>query len=317
MIILVHFLALTCITRAAIDQDFFKLRLELQYLFARSPRMIPLCVRLAFHDVFHQNTVGGRGCIQNHNFLQLAGNAGLSHPIIILKQLLTKAELNASNFQFGDVIAYSSKVAIETAYPCIHIPFKYNRQDCLEELPVQDLHASIPGSFISDLQELQDHLNYMGLDLKEFAILMAGAHGIQGAQSHAELSGFSGTFSHFSSGKNYIVQTLNNEWDLDSRGTAAAFFSGVSPLTKLIRLPLDMLLFSNYVLKEEISANFTGFSSDHSFLSGFTVLPRNSFDQAFATTFEKFLQNGGGTKDLVEEIDNLGVCLDSKMVSTT
>ena len=59
---------------AVSGDDFYQLRNLLKYEFSSNPRMIPLSVRLAFHDLFHQTTLGGRGCIQKVNFLNLEGN---------------------------------------------------------------------------------------------------------------------------------------------------------------------------------------------------------------------------------------------------
>jgi hypothetical protein len=293
MILLVMITILTNVIAAGQD-DFFKLRIELEQIYSTSPRMVPLVIRLAFHDLFHQKVVGGRGCIEKQPFLNLKGNAGLVHPINVLKQVLRKPEFRYADFRFGDVVAYASKVAVESAYPCMRIKFKFNRQDCLEEEPIMDISNAIPGTFVVDMEELNLHLNYLGLDLMEFAIIMAGAHGIKGAQSHNEVSGFFGSFSHSSSGKDYIIQTLNNDWNIEQHGVGSAFFTGPA-LGRLIRLPLDMLLFSNQT--RNLSAADT---TKQALLQRFSSLPRSSFDQAFAIAFEKLLLIGGGTDDLYD-----------------
>jgi hypothetical protein len=291
--------------------DFDKLRLELEQLYSTNPRLIPLVVRLAFHDLFHQKTVGGRGCIQKQAFLDLTGNAGLAHPINVLKQVLRKPEINDSDFKFGDVIAFASKVAVETAYPCIRIKFKFNRQDCEEEEPINDVSNSIPGSFLVDLKELQLTLDYLGLDLMDFGVIMAGAHGIQGAQSHNEISGVFGTFSRFSSGKDYILQTLNNDWTVEEHNLGSVFFTGPY-LTRLIRLPLDILLFSNQT-RNMGDAEW----SKQELLRRAESLPRSLFDKTFAAAFEKLLMTGGGTQDLQDPeqiLQTVDHCIDPEKV---
>ena len=303
------FLLLVSTVSAAGDQDFYNLKTALQDLFIRNPRMIPLSVRLAFHDLFHQKKVGGRGCIQNLDFLNLDGNAGLAHPVNILKQIVNGPQFQNSSFNFGDVVAFAGKIAVETAYPCIHIPFKYNREDCLEQAPIQDLPSQIPSGFQTDLQSIELNLVYLGLTMREFAILIAGAHGIKGSQSHAELSGFSATFSDFSSGKNYIGQTLNSKWDLITKGPVGAFLTRVG-LQRLVRLPFEMFLYSSSTQVQE-SLNFTQrreIFELKNILNSYASNPRYVFDQAFAITFGKLMMISGGSQEHLERNGTLQTC---------
>jgi hypothetical protein len=297
------------IAQAATQSDFDALKSKLlDYINEQPNRRIPLLVRNSFHDMFFQDTAGIRGCLASNSFLMAAGNEGLSPTNSELKALVSKDFPNA-DFTFGDVIAFAGKVAVESAYPCVKVPFNFGRSACSLANPNQTRNSEVPHGFENSLESLKPTLDYTGLTAEEMAILIAGAHGIKGAQ--AEPSGWIGTFSHFSSGKDYIVQSFNQIWQ-DSKQlplvTLPQFVTSTDLFGGLIRLPTDFLFFPSKVVGNNFKEQ--GATGIENTLKSFTTQPRQAFDDRFAQVYAKMLQIGFPSAQLTPFVDNspVGTC---------
>ena len=223
---------------AAQKADFVNFKTELVKLYDSSPRMIPLIVRLAYHDLLHQRAASGHGCLAKASFQNLIGNGGLSVAIQQLNMILSSKKLKNANFHFGDVIAFAGKIAVEKAYPCIHIPFKFNRNDCDQDVPLITLASSVQDSRISSPSSLAAHAQYLQLSVFELAVLTIGGHAIKGSAAHSGISGWNGVFSTVSSGREYILASLSRTWSAIKVNGLPAFVSG-----EIIRLPVDLSFF--------------------------------------------------------------------------
>jgi hypothetical protein len=228
------------------------------------------------------------------------------------------------------VIAFAGKVAVERAYPCKIINFKYNRGKCGDQEPVVTSSSAAPDPNISELREMAPHNQYIGFSLNEFAVLTIGAHAINGAAAHTEVVGIDGVFSRVTSGVKYIRTTLANTW---TRNTVNGILRFVSD--NLLRLSSDMLFFPDAnvqkgVRKRMLHKRKGGKGSGSGSRDiGFPSLPppppppppqqppdrarvelqnhlRNlrDFDAEFVAIFEKMLNVGGGRTTFNENISS-------------
>ena len=244
-------LFLLSLVDAANDNDFRKLRSELDELYkierlpvSGSKKFLNDIVRLSYHDLLNQPKAAGKGCIQKRSFLKLQGNGGLSEAVNVLEKIIQKDQFKNANFDFGDVIAFAGKVAIETAYPCSNINFKYNRGKCGNQEPVVTSSSAAPSGNMVQLREMTPHHQYIGFSLNEFAVLTIGAHALKGADSHKETFGVDGEFSKVTSGVKYIQTTLSNTWIRKKVDCVLVYL-----FSNLLRIPSDMLFFPDAVVQ--------------------------------------------------------------------
>ena len=338
MVFLLQLLLALSAIKAATDADFNKLKSALSELYNRDSRMISLVVRLSFHDLLLQRSPQGSGCIQKLSFQRSNGNEGLNSPVDKLLGILAKPELQSANFHFGDVIAFASKIAVETAYPCINIPFKYNRRVCADNAPITTGSGSTPDPNMNKIAQMSPHSAYLGMTDFEFATLTIGAHAINGARANPDVSRWNGIFSTESSGGDYINQTLSRNWAGSSINGRLTFVSG-----DLIRLPSDMMLFpdakrGNSLLKRKKGNKKrkpkgplppppptsppppppvdTAAKNVQEQLRALAN-QQQAFDDMFATVFAKMLNGGGGTAVYNEEFSKPATCPGATPPTTT
>ena len=294
---------------AATNADFENLKVALDDLYKAKPRMIPLTVRLAFHDLLHQPAAAGLGCIQKPIFQEVSGNGGLSEPVSELNQVISAQQFQDSNFQFGDVVAFASKIAVELAYPCIHIPFKFNRGTCNFDRPITTGPSTAPSPSMTTLSQMVPHQKYLGLTDIEFATLTVGAHAIKDAQASLSVSRWEGIFSKVSSGGDYITKSLSNTWIAQRiRGLLTLRSEG------LIRIPSDMNLFFPDAKVEGSSGLFKRMENRPAQIilqEKLRALASDSkaFDAAFEQVYTKMLNAGGGTTVFQENFSKPQHCL--------
>lgn len=324
---------------AALDSDFDKLKVGIKALYDQNPRMIPLAVRLVFHDLLLQPAMAGKGCIELDPFLNNGLNNGLRTVVSELQRVVKAQNITDGTLTIGDVIAFAGKLAVEAAYPCINIPFMYNRGACTTTAPSNGTGNAPPGPTSMKLADYNDHVKYVGMTHSEFAILVIGGHGIREASAHIPVSGWDGVFSTFSSGKDFIVQTLSNTWisrenpklefvatintsnttntTLGSNTTLASNTTNTTlgsnttnttnTTTTLLRIPSDMVFFPDVIpVSATIQKDVNALPVQES-LRNFTTQPRIKFDQAFADVFSKLISRAGG-KTIYREKINLGFC---------
>ena len=305
--------ALLGLAYSASDSDFDKLKVGLKDLYTANTTLIPLAARLVFHDLLLQSKVAGSGCIESNTFLNHAIHTGLKPMVLELQNMLQKQEFPNGTFTRGDVIAFAGKIAVEMAYPCIHIPFMYHRGACTATTPMGG--GSIPPTpFTNNVAGYDAHVKYLQMTTTEFAILTIGGHAIKDAAAHQANTGWNGVFSSFSSGKAFIAQTLNSTWTTTMAGTNGAYISTSNPF---IRFPSDMVFFPDSIpsrgrLRNDTTPQAAPFKDENAkpiqeALRDFTTKPRISFDQAFGDVFAKLLARAGGTT-IYREKEELGFC---------
>lgn len=290
------------------NSDFLKLKGKLQNYISKNPdRHIPLLVRFSFHDLFLQERGAMKGCIAKGEFMSNHENAGLEQTFIDLLTIV-KTHFPKIGFSFGDVIAFAGKVAAETAYPCIKVPFKFNRSPCDTPKPNETVPA--PSGFNSTIQMLKPSLDYLGgsLSAEDIAILLAGAHGIKGARATGA-SGWRGLFSNFSSGKAFITKTFQSIWTFlyadNEFGVAFQYFTGKKfdnvTNSSIIRLPVDMMFYPSKIQIEYVRDDNPLIWQIEGKLKGFITRPRNDFDQEFAKAYGKMLAIGDADMDYIDD----------------
>lgn len=297
------------LVKSATNEDFVALKGKIQgYINADVHRRIPLLVRNVFHDLFLQDKAGLHGCIVESGGAG-PGNEGLSQVNADLKQLIQN-DFKDKGFTFGDVAAFASKVALETAYPCINIPFKFNRGKCTQTALNTGNAPTDPD--IDTIAGLKGSLDYLGLSPREIAILQIGAHAIKGARG--DKSGWKGVFSDEpTSGKAYIKRTFESSWTAISGPlTRFQFFTGgnFNPTSSIIRLASELIFFSDVVPNGSTKDTSAEANAIQEELRGFTTKSRDAFDQEFAKVFEKMLMIGGGDQSFTETIVK-GICTEA------
>jgi hypothetical protein len=251
-----------------------------------------------FHDLFLQDQAGLHGCIVESGGAG-PGNIGLSQTNQDLKSLV-ETNFPDTGFSFGDVTAFAGKLAVEAAYPCVNVAFSFNREGCSGTN--SNFSSFPPHPDTISIAQLQSVLDYTGISARDMAILTAGAHGINGSQASA--SGWNGIFSTFSSGTEYIRQTLESVWSATTSGTNFLFFTGgdFNPLSSIIRLQADMIFFPSKVPSGSEKDTSSDAASIEQELAGFTTQDRIVFDTEFARVFEKMIAIGGGSTLFTEAV---------------
>ncbi|KAJ2999712.1 hypothetical protein HDV02_001955 [Globomyces sp. JEL0801] len=184
-------------------------------------------------------------------------------------------------------------VAVELAYPCIQIRWRYGRSPCkMGELPLAPVD-------ITSSQQLEPFLNRYGLTRMEMAVLIAGTHGLKNAKS------IHGVFG-YGDGVAWIRDSMGLEWKLQS-SAGVIWYNSWNGFDNLIRLPSDMMFFPRVLRTRPI---------DYPFLDielGLKELGKNppSFYADFERVFAKMLEIGVANDSMVELIEEkrVGICL--------
>lgn len=292
------------------NNNFLELKKSLKdYILTDPTEKIVKFVRMSFHDLVNYNpdthTGGPHGCIAMKPIIDFSENNGLSEQVLDLQSHVINNFPNA-NFTFGDVISLAGKVAVETAYPCMQIKWRYGRTECSNV----DEVASGPSGKINTLEQYQPFLNRYGLTAQEMAILTAGSHGLSAAAADVENSGF-GTFdfSNVYSGKQWIINTLKFNWvqNTSSAGNIQ-YVTYLENDTTFMRLPSDLVFFPSITNDSSQSANHI-----QNEMTFYIHQGRSAFDQDFAKVYSKMLEIGVNNDNLVDFIEpsNNNVCSDS------
>lgn len=280
------------------NQDYLNLKAAIsQFIRAdkQGPtRNIPLLVRLSFHDLGlydgSQSKLGPAGCLAvNPTIQNVPANAGIAPIASRLVKFVFKRFPRVA-FSLGDVVSLAGKVAVEMAYPCIQIKWGYGRGNCdarvrpsrFSELPSPDITRQI---------ELNGPLSRYGISSLEMAILVAGSHGIKGAQASAANSGFSSrAFSTgvVNSGKDWIQQTLARKWRAQRlQNNHTQFTDG-----ELLRFSSDLLWFPSIAQKTRNAVVERRGREVEDALIRFAGADRRYFDDAFGVVYSRMLNIG-------------------------
>lgn len=324
------------------NQDFLDLRDSLKSFIATNgqgpDRNIPLIIRAAFHDIgtFDKNGFGLNGCLyKKPKFLAAPGMDGLT-PIMQQLDAFVSKSFPGNTFSDGDIMSLAGKVAVEAAFPCIQVPWSYGRPSCKKDSP-DGLMADPSFDHTVDLNGPGYRYN---LSYLEMGILMAGGHGLKGAQAAFDNSFFSNILlAKTNSGKDWLLDTFNIKWKLmESRSSTIAIGGachkkltlakdacplGKSPSntvmeyhnddSSLLRFPSDMILFPSVLQQVYGSQPDEKALETESILRKFAFADRSVFDGAFGITFAKMLNVGVENPStslvpLQEEV-NKGVCI--------
>jgi hypothetical protein len=207
---------------------------------------IPHWARSAFHDLANFDPATGQGgphgCMRDDPVRSMAQNSQLDGVIRRLNRLVLE-KLPSIAFPFGDVISMAGKVAIERAYPGIRIKWRPGRPACGFET------EGAPGASIQTQKEMDPFLKRYGFSPREFAILLAGTHGLKDAVVHVN-NGERPWIHSRSSGREFVLASLNQLWwfndkfKFDTAGITHLYTAG-----SIVRLPVDMLFFPTSVNK--------------------------------------------------------------------
>ena len=283
------------------NQDFLNLRNKLQdYLLKSEDERIVKFVRMSFHDLLNfdpnSHTGGPHGCLLKKPIQDFSENNGLSEEVNDLNTFV-KSEFPNVSFNFGDVISLAGKVAIETAYPCLQIKWRFGRSECSST----DEKESGPPGTIDSLDEFQPFLNRYGLSAKEMAILTAGSHGLAKAAADVENSGF-GTFDFASvhSGKDWIDKSFTNDWHGFNATTGKFQYETTIGNETFMRLPSDLVFFPSVVNSSNADASAQDIENS---LKEYTTQHDSVFNNEFAQVYAKMLEIGVNNESLVDFVE--------------
>ena len=290
----------------ATNADFALLKDALKSYVSSNPRHIPLLVRSSFHDLVNfdpADSVGGpHGCLLRDTVMSMSQNTGLSKEVNDLANFV-KTNFPQTDFAFGDVISLAGKVSIESSYPCVQIAWKFGRKPCTSDEPQRG-----PGGHLQTLQMYQPFLARYGFSVDDFAVLTAGAHGLaHGRASNANTGYGDSTFSSHqrSSGKQWIIDTLNMAWKLTSAKSGKPQFIN----EKNLRVPSDMAFFPKIIQKVAPDFMFDrNMNSVQEKLTRYVSAEESVFNADFARVYAKMLEIGTQADDLTPFVEP-GVCL--------
>lgn len=287
------------------NEDFVNLKSKLQeYILQSEDERIVKFVRMSFHDLLNFNpathTGGPHGCLLKTPISNFSENNGLSQEVNDLNSFVI-SEFKSVNFTFGDVISLAGKVAIETAYPCMQIKWRFGRSECSS---TNEEESGPPGT-IDSLSKFQPYLNRYGLTAKEMAILTAGSHGLAKAAADVENSGF-GTFDFASvhSGKDWIVKTFENIWHSSNSSKDKLQYETTIGNETFMRLSSDLVFFPSVVSK--IGSGYVDVDAQEieNSLKAFTQTDESVFNDEFAKVYSKMLEIGVSDEHLVDFIES-------------
>ena len=295
---------------AVTNNDFVALKWKLKEYIDKNPdRHIPLLVRNSFHDLFLNDKAALQGCIAKTDFLNDLENKGLDSTNKDLQDLIMK-DFPKTNFSYGDVIAFAGKVAVESAYPCMKIPFRFNRSSCSRDEP--NFNNRAPSSFADTIDKLGPMFDYLGGSItpRDLAILLAGGHGIKGARAGS--TDWFGVFSTFSSGKEFIAKTFREAWRfIGLPETLDQFFTGeiFNRETSIIRLPSDLMFYPSKVPDGSNKDKSQEAATIEAQLLGFIAQDRSVFDKEFEIAYGKLLAIGDASQAFIDDC-SVQVCPD-------
>eukprot|EP00834_Sanchytrium_tribonematis_P006283 NODE_447_length_7292_cov_0.701932.p4 type:complete len:332 gc:universal NODE_447_length_7292_cov_0.701932:2305-1310(-) len=296
------------------NDDYTQLRDSLKkYIATDTSELVPPLVRMSFHDLINYdpstNEGGPHGCLMEKSVLNFTENAGLDEDVNNLHKYVI-SQFPKKPFTFGDVISLAGKVAIETAYPCIQIKWRYGRSKCVR---VDEQGTGANGTFHS-LEEFKPVLDRYGLTPQEMAILTAGSHGLATAAAEVEHSGFGDfDFAEINSGKDWIVKSLNQDWQPVKSSKDNLQFTSQLGNTTILRLPSDLVFFPRVLTQIGTNTADTSANYIQDSLEVFARSDRSLFDNQFATVYSKMLEIGTVTDHLTEfqESTYNGICTDT------
>ena len=261
----------------------------------------PHWLRASFHDLVNFNATGKgeggpRGCIREDTGRLMAHNAQLD-PIIRDLNIILHREVPGVNIPFGDVVSLAAKVVVEKAYPCIRIKWRPGRPTCDgKEVP------NAPSANMQSLTDLAPFLKLYNFTQNEFALLMAGSHGLALAVLHTDKLN-EHFFARINSPKRYIVDALNGAWSIirpsSEKSGVSFFYRSDTDLGRIVRLPVDMMFYKTSVARAKAASTVNSdivsdgnFNGTESYLR--TVAAQTDFKvkQDFGKVLEKMLEIG-------------------------
>lgn len=282
------------------QEDYHRLKASLvEFMHQDLTKNVPAFVRISFHDL--ANGFGPHGCFLDKSVQDLKGNAGMGDDVVRIAEYV-KRKFPHAHYSFGDVLSLAGKVAVETAYPCMNIPWRFGRSRC----PSVENPGPFPDGSTITMNEINPFLHQYGLSPQEMAILIAGSHGIAHAAADPDNAGFgtkTGTpFALVNSGKDWILKTVGH-WD------AVKSPLGFPQLIyeNLLRLPIDLLFFPSIADQYGGPVGLRGDPAARpveGFMRSFLERDRSAFDIQFAQVFSKMLEIG------LNDRDNMIVFLD-------
>ena len=294
--------------RAPVHADYVALKSKLNEFVNSNPfELLRDLVRLSFHDLMNAipfKQGGPHGCIAKAPIIHFQENQGLPEAVLLLQAFVLQNFPNIS-FSMGDVISLTGKVCIESAYPCVHVPWMYGRKACLI---ANETEAGTNGG-IDTLASFSPFLVRYNLSALEMAILTAGTHGLKEAGAFANNTGF-GTlnFAQETSGKVWLQKTLNNNWTgCVSDGQLFQYCAfDLEYNTTIMRLPSDMVFFPSVI--EKTGSGVVDFSAKNveSALLHLSQQPQEVFNTIFASTYAKMLEIGTWNDALIQFNDSSG-----------
>jgi catalase (peroxidase I) len=301
------------LTLSQTNQDFMMLKGSLLLFIAENPtEIVPPLVRISFHDLFNFDPATGqgspKGCLLAEPVVKMEENVGVTEDALKLVNYVAEQFPNVP-FTTGDVFSFAGKVALEVAYPCMKINWRYGRNNCLETT-----EAEIgPSGNISSLAQMQPFLARYNFTAKEMGILTAGTHSLATSAASPENSGWGPIdFSFANNGRAWIEKSFKNSWELQVNEKNKTQYVSKFNGKELGRLPSDMLFFPS-VLSNIASAVFDVSLKDvESYLISFIDKDRSAFDQEFAVVYAKMLEIGTKSSDMKEFIDTSSTsqCID-------
>lgn len=285
--------------------DFMNLKTKLEdYIKVDSQEKIVKFVRMSFHDLLNYDPIkhqgGPHGCLIKKPIIDFDENKGLSKQVNDLQKFVT-TEFPSTNFTFGDVISLAGKVAIETAYPCMQIKWRFGRLECKETTE----KAEGPSGSIDSFEKFKPFSERYGLSYYELAILTAGSHGLSAAAADMENSGF-GTFDFGSkSGKEWIEKSISNDWKetkVTNSTDKIQYETKISANETHMRLASDLVFFQSVMDKIGAKADHSADEVEQK-LKKFTSDENSSFDKEFERIYSKMLEIGVKEEHLIEFVE--------------
>jgi hypothetical protein len=135
-------------------------------------------------------------------------------------------------------------MAIEKIYPCIRIKWRPGRGTCGPE------DASAPGASIQNFTDFLPFLTRYGFTQREFALLLAGTHGLNLATIHTDIKNEL-PMARVNSVKQYIIDSLTATWqvvtDAKPQTPMPFIYRGETTEGPVFRIPTDMIFYPSSI----------------------------------------------------------------------
>ena len=220
-------------------------------------------MKSSFHDLINREPASlaliRNACGSPNPIEALANTVSRTSSLPSLARLV-HSNLPGVQFSIGDIIAMAGKVAVEMQYPCVKVKWRPGRPSCLGAL------SASPGSATPDIQTmaaLVPHLNRYNLTAEEFAVLLAGSHGIEGGKIISD--NFPTT--RITNITEYIQRNFNGaayqQWQVMQRYDAGTpkipfIYRGSVGFTNIFRSPIDLAIYSSSVNNSTGNVKVTG-----------------------------------------------------------